>query len=118
MRSLTIVLVLGVLTACATSSNYFEYKPAHWRGLNWAITGKAEIGTDADTVIIKINDHDVIFGDLTKQKPEDTFVGTYEGYDVSAKCKLLDSGDVNARHKCSIVIGEDDAKDDAGKLTF
>jgi len=114
MRSFTIALLLGMLTACATSSNYFEFRPGDWKGLSWAITGKAEIGTDADTVIIKINDKDVIFGDLSKKKPEDDFVGTYEGYDVSAKCKLVDSSDVNARHKCSVTI----EKEEAGKLTF
>ena len=114
MRSLSIVLLLSVLTACATSSDYFEFRPPNWVGKNWAITGKSEISADADTVIIKINDKDVIFGDLSKQKPEDDFVGTYEGYDVSAKCKLVESSDVNARHTCSVMI----EKEDAGKLTF
>ena len=114
MRSLFIVLVLGTLAACASSGGYFEYKPDHWEGQNWAITGKADVASDADTVIIKINDTDVIFGDLTKEHPEDEFTGSFEGYDVSAKCKLLDTGDKTANHKCSVSIDNKPA----GDLTF
>ena len=110
MRSLSIVLILGALTACASSGGYLEYKPDHWEGLNWAITGRA----DADTVIIKINDTDVIFGDLTKQKPEDEFTGSFQGYNISAKCKLVNAGTDTAKHNCSVSV--DDKL--AGKLTF
>jgi hypothetical protein len=114
MRTLSIVLILGTLAACASSGGYMEYKPEHWKGNNWAITGKASVGTTTDTIYIKINDSDVIIGDLSKQKPEDEFSGSYEGYDISAKCKLVNTEKSTGSHDCVVSVNNKMA----GQLSF
>ena len=114
MRTLSVVLVVSALAACASSGGFLEYKPEFWRGPDWAITGKADVGTASDTVMIMINDSTVIIGDLSKQKPEDEFIGNYEGYDISAKCKLENAGQGTASHNCAVSVN----KKMAGKLTF
>ena len=114
MRSLSIVLILGMLAACASSGGYLEYKPEHWKGQLWAITGTADDGPDKDTVIISINNSDVIIGDLSEQDPEDVFTGTYEDYDISANCKLVGAGSGSSKHNCTVSV---DGKP-AGRLSF
>jgi hypothetical protein len=114
MRTLSIVLILGALAACASSGGLVEFKPEHWMGPGWAITGKAYVGSTKDTVIIKINDTNVITGSLSEEKPEDEFTGSYEGYDISAKCKLANVDKSAARHDCSVSVD----KKVAGQLSF
>ncbi len=109
MRTLFIALAVGTLAACASSGGFLEYKPDHWRGADWAITGQAKSGNDGDVVSIKINDTDVISGKLSHQQPEGEFTGNYENYNVSAKCKLE-----NSTHDCTISV---DSKV-AGQLSF
>ena len=114
MRSLTIVLVLGMLVACASSGGYLEYKPEHWRGQLWAITAKAETGEKEDTVTVNINDTNVLFGTLSKESPEDIFFGSYEGYDISASCRLAATQDKASRHSCTLTVDGEEA----GVLSF
>lgn len=109
MRTLFICLVLGTLAACASSGGFLEYKPEHWRGADWAITGKAEHSGDGDVVSIKINDADVLSGKLSQQQPEGEFTGNYENYNISAKCKLE-----NASHDCTVSVDNKVA----GQLSF
>ena len=113
MRKLSIVLILGALSACA-SSGFLEYRPPHWEGQDWAITGKADVGAEKDFIIIKINDKDALAGNLTKEKPEQEFIGDFEGYSISAKCKLLNAGKGKPNHSCEMTV----EKEAAGKLTF
>ena len=109
MRTLCISLMIGILAACASSGGFLEYKPAHWVGADWAITGMAEHGADADTVFIKVNDSTVITGKLSPQNPEDEFTGSFQDYTISARCKL-----VNASHNCAVSV-DDKA---IGQLSF
>ena len=113
MRTLSIILILGTLTACA-SSGFLEFRPAHWEGQDWAITGKADIGAEKDFIIIKVNNEDAIVGSLSKDKPEDVFTGNFEDYQISAKCKLLNAGKGDPNHSCEVSVNGDSA----GKLSF
>ena len=114
MRTLSIVLILGILAACASSGGFLEYKPPHWKGQDWAITGKADVGAEKDFIIIKINNKDAIAGSLSKDKPEEVFSGNFEDYKISAKCKLLNAGKGDANHSCEISVNDETA----GQLTF
>jgi hypothetical protein len=114
MRTLSIVLILGTLAACASSGAFLEYKPEHWRGQDWAITGKADVGANEDIITIKINDSDVMTGSLSKQKPEDVFTGSYEDYDISADCKVTNAGSSTAKYNCTVSV----SGETAGQLSF
>ena len=114
MRTLSIILILGTLTACASSGGFLEYRPAHWMGQDWAITGKADVGADKDFIILKINNKEVVSGNLSKDKPEEEFTGNFEDYKISAKCKLLNAGKGDANHNCEISVNGDTA----GQLSF
>jgi hypothetical protein len=100
MRELSILLLIGILAGC--SSGILEYKPAHWKGLSWAIGGKANVGATTDAVTILVNDTVVITGNLSKLNPEGNFTGSYEGYDISAKCRLTGKGSSN--HDCDVFV--------------
>ena len=113
MRTLSIILILGALTACA-SSGFLEYRPAHWLGQDWAITGKADVGTDKDFIILKVNNKEVIGGNLSKDKPEEVFTGNFQDYKISAKCKLLHAGKGDANHSCEVSVNGESA----GTLSF
>lgn len=110
MRKIAISLILCVLAGCASSGAYLEYKPAHWKGSKWAIAGKAVAGAEGDNITISINETNVISGEVSKQKPEKEFKGSYEGYDVYAKCKLASGG----THTCTVLIDSEMA----GQLSF
>jgi len=113
MRTLSIILILGTLAACA-STGFLEYRPAHWEGQDWAITGKADVGAEKDFIIIKVNNKDAIVGSLSKDKPEDVFTGNFEDYKITAKCKLLNAGKGDANHTCEISVDGQSA----GTLSF
>jgi len=114
MRTLSIILIMGALAACASSSGFLEYRPAHWEGQDWAITGKADVGTDKDFIILKINDKDALAGNLSKENPEQVFTGDFEGYAISAKCKLLNAGKGDPNHTCEVSVD----REPAGQLSF
>jgi len=114
MRTLSIILILGTLAACASSGGFLEYRPAHWTGQDWAITGKADVGTNNDFIVIKINNKEVVSGILTKDKPEEVFTGNFEDYKISAKCKLLNASKGDANHTCEVSVNGQSA----GTLSF
>lgn len=110
MRTISVLLILLALSACASSGAFLEYKPPHWKGSDWAITGKAETEANGDAITITINQTDVITGIVSKQKPENEFTNSYEGYNISAKCKLKNSGE----HSCTVLVDNETA----GQLSF
>jgi hypothetical protein len=114
MRTLSIILILGTLAACASSSNFLEYRPAHWMGQDWAITGKADVGSNNDFIVLKINNKEAVSGILSKDKPEEVLTGNFEDYKISAKCKLLNAGKGNANHSCEVSVDGQSA----GTLSF
>lgn len=100
MKKLYIFLLIGILAGC--SSGLLEYKPAHWKGLSWVIVGKADVGATTDAVTILVNETTVITGNLSKLNPEGDFTGSYEGYDISAKCSMAGKGSSN--HDCDVFV--------------
>ncbi len=110
MRLIALSLILCGLAGCASSGANLKYKPAHWKGMDWEIVGKSSVGAHGEIIAILINETEVISGDASKQKPESEFNGSYEGYDVTAKCKLISDG----KHSCAVLIGDEMA----GQLTF
>jgi hypothetical protein len=100
MRNISLLLLMGILSGC--SSGLLEYKPAYWRGSNWVIGGKATVGATTDTVTILVNESPAITGNLSQQNPEGTFAGSYEEYDMSAKCRLTGKGSSN--HECDVFV--------------
>ena len=100
LSKLVLVLLLCNLAACASGT--LEYRPLHWKGKLWAITGKAIIDPDGDFITIVINNTDVMSGILSKDNPNVVMAGKYQDYDVSAKCTLNISGGKNARHVCGV----------------
>lgn len=105
MRSFYIVLIICTLAACAsTPGGYLEYRPEHWKGQLWDITGKADVGAKEDKIYINVNNKNIITGVLSRENPEDVFTGNYEDIDITANCKLQ-SAEVNAsRHNCELTI--------------
>ena len=103
LSKLFLVLLLCNLAACA-SNGTLEYKPLHWRGKLWAITGKAIIDPDGDFITIVINDTDVMSGILSKDNPVVVMEGKYQDYDISSRCQLNISGGKNAKHICGIMV--------------
>ena len=112
LSKLFLVLLLCNLAACA-SNGTLEYRPIHWKGDLWSITGKAIIDPDGDFITIVINGTDVMSGILSKDNPKTVMEAKYQDYDVSAQC-IINSGDKNARHACSMLV--DGAF--AGNFTF
>ena len=101
LSKLFLVLLLCNLAACASGT--LEYKPVHWKGKLWAITGKAIIDPDGDFITVVINDTDVMSGILSQDNPQVIMTGKYLEYDVAAKCGF-NSGDKNAKHVCSVNV--------------
>jgi hypothetical protein len=102
-------LLLFSLVACA-SNGTIEFKPLHWKGNLWAITGKTIIDPDGDFITVVINGTDVMSGILNKDNPVANLTGNYEDYDIHAKCEFT-SGGKNAKHKCSVLVGGEFAGD-------
>jgi hypothetical protein len=112
MRKFFIFLIVGALAACASSG--LAYKPAHWKGPNWAITGKADVDEDGDTVTILINGTEVMSGYMTGDTPTDILSGNYQDYATSARCTAENAGTSKAKHECMVEV---DGKI-AGQLSF
>ena len=110
MRIIALFLILCGLAGCASSGAYLKYKPAHWKGMDWEIEAKSSVDAQGNIIAILINETEVISGKVSKKKPETDFKGSYEGYDVSAKCKLVSDG----KYSCGLSIGDEMA----GQLTF
>lgn len=102
MRRFLIFLIVGALAACASSG--FAYKPEHWMGPNWAVTGKADVDEDGDTVAIFINGSEVMSGYLTQDTPTDILSGNFQDYSTSARCTAENAGTDKAKHKCMVQV--------------
>ena len=112
LSKLFLVLLLCNLAACA-SNGTLEYRPIHWKGDLWSITGKAIIDPDGDFITIVINGSDVMSGILSKDNPRTIMTGKYQDYDITAQCELI-SGNKNAKHACVVLVDGGPA----GNFTF
>lgn len=112
LSKLFLVLLLCSLAACA-SNGTLEYRPLHWKGKLWAISGKAIIDPDGDFVTIVINNTDVMSGIISKENPQVVMSGSYEDYDINAKCGFA-PGSKNKKHACAVLVDGDFA----GNFTF
>ena len=98
-----------VISACATVSPTYTYRPANHSGPAWSISGKAEAGALKDTVSVTINGTEVVGGTLHEFKPKDNYTGFYEGHNILAECALVDGGGLVYSHECTVFVDNERA---------
>lgn len=112
MRVLIFAVVMATLTACATASKTYTYRPAgHGDKPAWAISAKSETGTVNDKVLILVNGEPVITGTIGMLKTEDSWTAEHQGHRILAECWIPDISGFVTTHRCTIFVDNERAAD-------
>lgn len=100
------ILLLLVLTGCATTvAPSYTHFPQGGEGPKILIGARAVNGFYRDDIIISINGEDVLTGDITLWRLQDSLSGTYQDKEVKADCFAINDGiKTLTRHYCTVFI--------------